>query len=64
MRVKPVWLEETLSWTRCGPKPRAMEQAAAFYTRAAGQTSDAATRKLLGDLAAAEAGHAERQRRG
>ena len=35
-----------------------MEQAAQdFYTRAAGRTPDAATRKLLGDLAAAEAGH-------
>ena len=33
-------------------------QAEAFYLRAAAQTSDAATRKLLGDLAAAEAGHA------
>ena len=33
------------------------QQAAAFYTRAAGRTTDAATRKLLGDLAAAEAGH-------
>jgi rubrerythrin len=32
-------------------------QAAAFYSRAAASTSDAATRKLLGDLAAAEAGH-------
>jgi rubrerythrin len=34
------------------------EQAAAFYKRAAAQTTDSATRKLLGDLAAAEAGHA------
>ena len=33
------------------------QQAAAFYTRAAARTQDAATRKLLGDLAAAEAGH-------
>jgi len=33
------------------------QQAADFYTRAAGHTGDAATRKLLGDLAAAEAGH-------
>lgn len=32
-------------------------QAEAFYLRAAKATSDAATRKLLGDLAAAEAGH-------
>ena len=31
--------------------------AAEFYSRAAARTKDAATRKLLGDLAAAEAGH-------
>jgi rubrerythrin len=31
-------------------------QAAEFYRRAAERTQDAATRKLLGDLAAAEAG--------
>ena len=35
-------------------------QAAAFYSRAAGATADAETRKLLGDLAAAEAGHEKR----
>ena len=32
-------------------------EARGFYERAAARTSDAATRKLLGDLAAAEAGH-------
>jgi rubrerythrin len=32
-------------------------EARAFYEQAATRTSDAATRKLLGDLAAAEAGH-------
>jgi rubrerythrin len=35
-------------------------QAEAFYLRAAQATSDANTRKLLGDLAAAEAGHKTR----
>ena len=35
-----------------------MERSAAdFYTRAAARTADAATRRLLGDLAAAEEGH-------
>jgi len=34
--------------------------AEAFYLKAAQRTSDAATRKLLGDLAAAEAGHQNR----
>ena len=33
------------------------KQAEAFYLAAAARTQDAATRKLLGDLAAAEAGH-------
>lgn len=57
---KPVWLNETLGLDAMRAEARAMEvQAAAFYTRAAGQTTDAATRKLLGDLAAAESGHAE-----
>ncbi|NEY90112.1 iron exporter MbfA [Tabrizicola oligotrophica] len=57
---KPVWLNETLGLDAMRAEARAMEtQAAAFYTRAAGRTSDAATRKLLGDLAAAESGHAE-----
>jgi rubrerythrin len=55
---KPVWLAANLSLDTIRGEARAMEQqAAAFYTRAAGRTSDAATRKLLGDLAAAEAGH-------
>lgn len=57
---KPVWLNETLGLAAMRAEARAMEeQAAAFYARAAGHTSDAATRKLLGDLAAAEAGHAD-----
>lgn len=55
---KPVWLMENLSLERMRTEAEAMErEAAAFYLRAAGQTSDAATRKLLGDLAAAESGH-------
>jgi rubrerythrin len=55
---KPVWLAANLSLDTIRGEARAMEQqAAAFYTRAAGRTSDADTRKLLGDLAAAEAGH-------
>ncbi len=60
---KPVWLNETLGLDAMRAEARAMEeQAARFYTRAAGHTSDAATRKLLGDLAAAESGHAEHAR--
>ena len=57
---KPVWLNETLGLDAIRAEAHAMEvQASAFYTRAAARTQDAATRKLLGDLAAAEAGHAD-----
>ena len=55
---RPGWLSANLSLDTIRGEARAMEQQAAdFYTRAAGHTGDAATRKLLGDLAAAEAGH-------
>mgnify|MGYP001812366761 FL=1 len=55
---RPTWLVENLSLDRIRSEAEAMERdAARFYTAAAGRTSDAATRKLLGDLAAAEAGH-------
>ncbi len=55
---RPVWLNETLGLDAMRAEARAMEmQAAAFYERAAAHTTDAATRKLLGSLAAAEAGH-------
>ncbi|GLS85301.1 membrane protein [Cypionkella aquatica] len=55
---RPVWLTENLGLERIRDEARAMEAgAASFYARAAARTSDAATRKLLGDLAAAEAGH-------
>ena len=55
---RPPWLIENLSLDRIRDEAETMEaDAAQFYTRAAGMTSDAATRKLLGDLAAAEAGH-------
>jgi rubrerythrin len=55
---RPVWLAANLSLETIRGEARAMEQAAQdFYTRAAGRTPDAATRKLLGDLAAAESAH-------
>lgn len=55
---KPVWLIENLSLDRIRSEARGMEQAAeAFYLKAATVTQDAATRDLLGRLAAAEAGH-------
>ncbi len=55
---KPVWLVENLGLERIRTEAEAMEREAEhFYLAAAAKTSDAATRKLLGDLAAAEAGH-------
>lgn len=55
---KPIWLVENLPLETIRAEAEAMEhQAEVFYLRAAQSTSDAATRKLLGDLAAAEAAH-------
>jgi erythrin-vacuolar iron transport family protein len=55
---RPVWLTEGLGLERIRAEAHAMEaQARAFYERAATRTQDAATRRLLGDLAAAEAAH-------
>ncbi len=55
---RPVWLVENLGLERIRAEADAMERdAERFYLSAAASTSDAATRKLLGDLAAAEAGH-------
>ena len=55
---RPVWLVENLGLERIRAEAAGMEQdAERFYLAAAARTSDAATRKLLGDLAAAEAGH-------
>ncbi len=55
---KPVWLSRTLTLDQIRAEAHEMErQARGFYETAAARTTDAATRKLLGDLAAAEAGH-------
>ncbi len=55
---RPVWLVENLGLERIREEAAAMErQAEQFYLAAAKRVTDAATRKLLGDLAAAEAGH-------
>ena len=55
---KPVWLMETLSLDQIRAESEAMErQAQRFYEQASQRTQDASTRKLLGDLAAAEAAH-------
>ena len=58
---RPVWLVENLGLERMREEAEAMERdAQRFYETAAKRTSDAETRKLLGDLAAAEAGHSEK----
>nr|WP_207623702.1 ferritin family protein [Rhodobacter calidifons] len=55
---RPVWLSQSLSLETMRGEAAAMEKVAHdFYLRAAARTQDAATRKLLGDLAAAEASH-------
>ncbi len=57
----PVWLTANLSLDRIRAEAGQMERAAEqFYTAAAGRTTDAATRRLLGDLAQAERGHVDR----
>lgn len=55
---RPVWLVENLSIERVRQEVEDMErQAHDFYLVAAQHSTDAETRKLLGDLAMAEAGH-------
>ncbi|QEW18073.1 hypothetical protein LA6_000230 [Marinibacterium anthonyi] len=55
---RPVWLVENLSIERIREEAVMMERDAhRFYLNAASRARDADTRKLLGDLAAAEAGH-------
>lgn len=58
---RPIWLTENLGLEKIRGEASAMENDAhAFYLKAAARTSDADTRKLLGDLAAAEASHEAR----
>jgi len=55
---RPTWLIENLSLARIRGEAAQMEKdAERFYLEAARHTTDAATRDLLGELAAAEAGH-------
>lgn len=57
---QPIWLVENLGLERMRAEARAMEQQAeSFYRLAADRSSDAGTRKLLGNLAAAEAKHTD-----
>jgi len=57
---RPVWLVANLGLERIRVEAEMMERdAQRFYELAASRTTDSGTRKLLGDLAAAEAGHSE-----
>jgi rubrerythrin len=56
-----VWLVQNLGLDRIRQEAEMMERdAERFYQTAAARTRDADTRKLLGDLAAAEAGHSDK----
>lgn len=58
---RPTWLVQNLGLDRIRSEAARMEDDAAnFYTRAAQATADPSTRKLLGDLAAAERKHEHR----
>ena len=57
---RPVWLIENLGLERIRDEAAQMERdAERFYLAAAARTQDADTRRLLGDLAAAEAKHGD-----
>jgi len=61
---QPDWLVRPLGLDKVRAQAEAMEQQAErFYVEAARRSSDASTRKLLGDLAAAERGHESLARR-
>ncbi len=61
---RPDWLVRPLGIEKTRDMAEAMEnQAARFYKSALERATDAGTRKLLGDLAAAEKGHASLARR-
>lgn len=58
---RPIWLVQNLGLARIRAEAARMEDdAATFYLRAAGASTDPDTRKLLGDLAAAERKHENR----
>lgn len=58
---RPAWMMQNLSLERIRDEAALMEHdAAEFYARAAQASSDVGTRKLLGDLAAAEREHVAR----
>ncbi len=58
MKRKPLWMSASFDIDTVRKRAASMEaEAANFYRRAAARSSDPGVRKLLGDLAEAEAGH-------
>ncbi|MDB5650904.1 MAG: putative transrane ironregulated protein [Hyphomicrobiales bacterium] len=58
LKRRPIWLTKNLPLETIRKEAENMEfQAARFYEKAAGQTTDVAIRTLLGDLAEVEKGH-------
>jgi rubrerythrin len=58
VRHRPLWLVRPLGLEAVREQAEAIEyETRVFYEKAMARTTDAATRKLLGDLAAAERGH-------
>jgi rubrerythrin len=58
LKRRPIWLTKNLPLETIRKEAENMEyQAARFYEKAAGQTTDVAIRTLLGDLAEIEKGH-------
>jgi rubrerythrin len=63
VRAEPVWLIEPVNVEKLWEMSERVEgQNRRFYMAAAARSQDADIRKLLGDLAIAEAGHAEKAR--
>src|ERR1700745_3105349 len=61
LRRRPIWLTRNLPLETIRKEAENMEfQAARFYDKAAGCTTDVGVRTLFGDLAAAERGHESR----
>src|SRR3954447_9507682 len=58
LRRRPIWLTKNLSLDAIRREAETMEaESQRFYQRAVERTTDVEVRKLLGDLAEAEAGH-------
>lgn len=60
LKHEPIWMVQPLGLDKVRAQAEAIEhETRQFYLKALERTSDASIRKLLGDLAAAEAGHVD-----